>query len=841
MADSKRYAYTRRMEEMLTDSSAVFFSFYCQEDLENQIRQCRKAAPDRKVFALRELETLCEACHLDYRTVCAHPAEICRLPKRQELIRQLGEMLWTMHQETPSPKNYMERLVRALLPQYSRDSVRLAILKGYIEQAGRSCRHIDVRPYHQYVLEQMDEKWNEQYQKANEAEKTQMVIAELKEDIFTPERLQEKLSNPEILQLILTRLERMKGEQLFDKQGNLVIISGLLWKPETRKHVMESTRLASIFKADSSSRTDSGIADAAAWSNEELLCYCLEHGILLEDEVFSMIRKDFAAQLNSLFYRKEKNGSKSRYTARFKEDLKYAASRKQKWSLLGLVSDLAEGNFYTNGKTRRDLYDFAILMQMQPDAEDPCLDLEKNLFEDYYNDNLALYLKEPSQSSRYENEPAGEGINYKNYVETLYLYYLKRQDLPYNPGERLDQIERMIRKVKEEKKRLDQEKKSPDQMDQSDQTNPSQRTAASSHSSHSSLLWNAEGYDGDHEFPLTSVYQDHLEDSIYDLDEDELVCELAACYEIDPDKAGILSACHQNGAQAAYQEIFEEMEEQKQTSFDYARSLLREQSAGSSKSRKDDTRLAIVEEADQSSLAVSDKLALELKHAHPESTGFCRMMDAIMERVHEESGWYGQKKQKVLLYTARHLIRESSADHPLALKTIAEFLRLHADLQANGDTVNWAAADLQKLGMPLMKVKMGRGISGWYFDHETKLPDQSDLDQDLLEVVEICASRYGFDEEDGLSVLEDLVQEKLNRNIRITRTAFVIAYGNYYLSLLEETPDVISFPDLFDDFSSTINPILEDARFQKLSEKNILDLYVVISIYRYLAENGLER
>ena len=46
--------------------------------------------------------------------------------------------------------------------------------------------------------------------------------------------------------------------------------------------------------------------------------------------------------------------------------------------------------------------------------------------------------------STVETEPTGEGINYKNFAETIYLYFLYHKELDMSPGEKIDTAEDMI-------------------------------------------------------------------------------------------------------------------------------------------------------------------------------------------------------------------------------------------------------------------------------------------------------------------------------------------------------------------------------------------------------------
>lgn len=131
-------------------------------------------------------------------------------------------------------------------------------------------------------------------------------------------------------------------------------------------------------------------------------------------------------------------------------DLPMSADDWERYELIQLADDLASGKFRTYGKTKRFLYLFAMVFHMRAydspaEADyDPNIDLEKNLFRDYYNDNLLRYITEDytSNASAYEREPSGEGINYKNYAEVIYLYYLNRPGM--NPRQKITAAKKAI-------------------------------------------------------------------------------------------------------------------------------------------------------------------------------------------------------------------------------------------------------------------------------------------------------------------------------------------------------------------------------------------------------------
>ena len=127
---------------------------------------------------------------------------------------------------------------------------------------------------------------------------------------------------------------------------------------------------------------------------------------------------------------------------------------KKKYALLRLCDDLANGRFRTNGSTRQSLYMFAFAFDMNfyPELSAPDYnqdrDMEKNLFFDYYRNHVLRFLtsKEQKNSSDYEASPSGEGINYKNYIEIIYLYYLNRKNLCIR--DRIKRAEETIEKCK---------------------------------------------------------------------------------------------------------------------------------------------------------------------------------------------------------------------------------------------------------------------------------------------------------------------------------------------------------------------------------------------------------
>jgi len=138
---------------------------------------------------------------------------------------------------------------------------------------------------------------------------------------------------------------------------------------------------------------------------------------------------------------------------RAKQKLK---DEKKKFGLIRLADDLASGKFTAAGVTKRDLYLFAVVFDMTyycPNKAENSetiakydTDIEKNLFVDYYTNNLMRFLTESysGKLSGVEVDPSGQGINYKNFAEMVFIYYIAK-DL--SPIEKIRNIYEMIKRL----------------------------------------------------------------------------------------------------------------------------------------------------------------------------------------------------------------------------------------------------------------------------------------------------------------------------------------------------------------------------------------------------------
>ena len=75
-------------------------------------------------------------------------------------------------------------------------------------------------------------------------------------------------------------------------------------------------------------------------------------------------------------------------------------------------------------------------------------DIEKNLFRDYYASNFVRFITESYSGNvaAFEADPSGRSINYKNYAEMVYLYFISHGE--YTPREKIRYSAEMIEEIR---------------------------------------------------------------------------------------------------------------------------------------------------------------------------------------------------------------------------------------------------------------------------------------------------------------------------------------------------------------------------------------------------------
>lgn len=135
---------------------------------------------------------------------------------------------------------------------------------------------------------------------------------------------------------------------------------------------------------------------------------------------------------------------------RFVKGLDNVSDRASIPEILKISNDLAEGKYKRCSEMKEILYIFAFAFEMSinfdDDNENNLRDVKKNLFEDFYCDNIIRYVNDYQKTGVYE-EPTGITIQFKNFVEIVYLYWLNKDSKIYSPEKKYFSAREMIQEI----------------------------------------------------------------------------------------------------------------------------------------------------------------------------------------------------------------------------------------------------------------------------------------------------------------------------------------------------------------------------------------------------------
>ena len=133
---------------------------------------------------------------------------------------------------------------------------------------------------------------------------------------------------------------------------------------------------------------------------------------------------------------------------------------KKRSAIIAAADNIGSAHFGSVSSNRHDLFVFAIAFEMTisnsarlPNSEDPDYysDIRKNLFFDYYTDNIINVLIKRRGSAAQQEIVSGYGINYKNFVEVCFLYYINKKGL--TPLSQFSSARKMIEGCKRSNRR----------------------------------------------------------------------------------------------------------------------------------------------------------------------------------------------------------------------------------------------------------------------------------------------------------------------------------------------------------------------------------------------------
>lgn len=330
----------------------------------------------------------------------------------EDLEKKMLDILFEKFSDYPEPSEYMKRIVdRCSNPDdgWEKDSLRLRVLKQFIKYGnclvyqtecdGKS-KKVSVYGWEKRILTYANAKKQDQEEKKGRKKITEPfnAVAFVDEGIFT--------EYDSVIQELQEQLHRIQQSESLNA---------------CRKEVAELKKQKKQLEKAKNKTTET-------------------------DELLNVVKaqlKKAEAQL------KEEEKSLNRAKQKLKDE-------KKKYGLVRLADDLASGKFTAAGVTKRDLYLFAVVFDMTyycPNKTENSeaivkydTDIEKNLFVDYYTNNLMRFITKSynGKLSGVEVDPSGQGINYKNFAEMVFIYYIAK-NLP--PIEKIRNIYEMIKRL----------------------------------------------------------------------------------------------------------------------------------------------------------------------------------------------------------------------------------------------------------------------------------------------------------------------------------------------------------------------------------------------------------
>lgn len=788
-----KFEYTLNLEKIFDTRTKKLQSYYSREDITEARNEYIQAPTDAKQFRIWDLKRMCDARDMDLYQVIEDETLLEKVPTREEMKKELLQIFVEMYSEFPKTSNFMERIVRCLAPEYKNDTVRLAILKKFLDGSGENFKRFHVAGLKKH-REELDDS-----------------IFDEREDIT--------LSQKDILFLIADCMVKYRDNaELNFAELNLQETTAAMLVKWLENHDIACT----------------GLSDS-----NKVLAAVKEHKIQRkeveeQEELISQIEKDFREQLRGVS-RVQKNGepgnAEQLYVQAKRDKLRAKRERARREGadpeLLAMCNDLAEGNFRVTGKTKVYLYYFAFMFGMTLPLEGKeCPDeknLAKNLFQDFYCDNLlrtlgGIYVDE-SKKTQIEKEPTGEGINYKNFAEAIYLYYLCRDDLAMCPGEKIDAAEDAIAKCMKLAKNV---KKKED---------PSEE-------------WRRKSQEH------TAVYRDYFLTGLLNKTPDEVPDYIVKNYIVIPENKKnsqrIQIESEERTAKQYLIRIIGQLDKcYREEKWDYhgVKQNLRWEDGSKEEKEERENQLKKeflqVQNNDFGDVVFQWNTSLEFEKNFPEETEILCMLKKIEERLNRATEPF-QKVWRERVLSVLHILARpkeqaneqsltESVDSPeIFSKSMLQTRLEKLGIMSEGSQILDALKMLSNMGYDIVRKEKGTV----YYSLGKRVYDDEMLQKLLTKCQKI---NYDIPDEERTLFLNVMLREH-----KITRSELLSWHFNAYCYDLDtdldsETgyEDLYDFPTILKDYKDNINPVLEGARYQPLSEKNILDVYVILTLYFY--------
>ncbi len=837
---ANRFKYTENMKNIFQGEFSRLHSYYCKEDIERAIEEVQEARKDSREFRLNDLRKVCEAIGADTENISNEQlvqkaqSLLEETPTREEMKKNLLHMFYDKYLEFPRATDFMERIVRRLAKEYEKDTVRVAILKKFLVGAGKETAigvsgEFKITP----ILTLAKELYVEKTEKAGENETEEVsdfvhlskekqreyIISKIDDTIFNSISTRVELSSVDIFKCIVKRMK-------LSKKDDNIAFDAIVLREETKNELNLFLNNINLYDEAMSDDEKLGVIGDAIKSGE-LSENDAEKGL---DSFIKMLEKDFTDQTKKI-ERIDQKGKKSNVVDLYKNDKrdvkKKIRNREKDFKLLQLCDDFAGGNFRAQKRTKRYLYYFAIMFEMTFSLDgvlyDDVTDIEKNLFYDYYNDNLLRMLEQrysnPKTLSSFEREPIGDGINYKSFAEAIYLYYLYHTELKMSPGKKINTAEKMIAECIKKVENPDKIEK----LDKKDKTDKAQKREKAERKSR-------EVFEKEH----TKQYKEEYMEELLRKKEDHIVDYVVKNYLIIPlesgeEKTGI--AAEQNTAFDKMEILIEILDEEYEFNHEELGYYVVQE--------KEEEEAEKVKKSGSSVFKNNFSEWTMLKYFETDFLGdneissdqnFIKVVRLLDQRLHENNGGVGSLDKERAIHLLNILAIESSETDAKSRHILLDRLKKRK-IVSEGNQLRTALTLLKNIGYDIV----GDSVKGYY------LGQRNYEDERLNSFFKYVSTRILDIPEKAREEFDGLIKDYIPSSKKITRNTFISTFLNYYISieLIDQEFDKVStFSNIFENFSGLINEYLEAARYQPFSEKNIFDLYVVMTIYFYLVDIG---
>lgn len=502
------------------------------------------------------------------------------------------------------------------------------------------------------------------------------------------------------------------------------------------------------------------------------------------------------------------NSEKSAYIASFIKDSIFETDEiPSAKPLLGLCDNFANGTVDTRKNAKLSLYQFAIMFNMveftpSETAYSSVLEMEKRIFHDYYCENVLRYYssisEDPEEALKvYRKTSQGDGINYKNFAEIIYLYYAVRADLYVLPGERIDRANEQIQKCIRNARNV-------------------QNVPAASNN--------------------TKYYMDDFFSKIIYINESDLVNYIIQDYSVEaPSNRGTLSVeAHSKSALENIYKLIEEQSEQFQAYYE-SFSLIKPEdidvidiSLNVDREMKQIKEYAkSINETEHEEYTRSFVAYLQNRFSGPENSAFIRCVSNLQNRLSSTILSFTLHKRAVFLYVLKDLIVNVS--NPLSETSFLVNIYNKYSFPMEAQDLTFAIKNIKKLGFHLTRDSSKRIILS---DLKVENPEL----EELIRILKTEPVSFATADKQLMTIEANLLLEGQT----ITRSEYISFYlMNYFFrfDIPEEISAYTTFADFYEFFVNNLNYLLENTRYQKFNEKNIFDIFIVIAIYFYITDN----